>query len=125
MGGRWRGYLSALEEPIVASNDYLQIVLLSFFARITTLNHFPKLVQRFDSYKGTAKREILLAASGNSLAGPWLTTLKGSFWSIDWQRRAFLLAARKLPKDERKFWLRGISPKLEPLEKEIARESSG
>jgi hypothetical protein len=126
--GKWEtageDILSALKEPIVASNDYLQIVLF-LFSGITPLNHFSKLVQSFDASQSPARREILLAAATNPSAAPWLTPLKGSFAQMDsWQRRAFLLAVRTLPKDERKFWLKGISQRLDPLEKEIARESS-
>lgn len=126
--GKWPiggdAVLSALKDPIVSSNDYLQMVLLSLFARIAPLDHFDRLVQNFSTYQGAARREVLLAAAVNSSSAPWLTTVKGSFRQMDsWQRRAFLLAIRKLPKDERHFWVRGISAELSPLEKEIARES--
>lgn len=116
--------LKALEEPLVATNDYLQLVLLSLFARIAELDHFGKLVQSFGQRQASARREILLAAAATPGTSSWLQTLKGSMAQMDsWQRRAFLLASRQLPKDERKFWLGSLMTGLTVLEKEIALES--
>jgi hypothetical protein len=113
--------LNALQMAVVLRNEYLQIVLLSLFSRISLLNHIDKLVQSFDSYGNLAKREIILAARETSQATPWLQNLKSSIGNMDaWQRRALLFASVQIPKDERKHWLQSVQGYLSPLEKAIA-----
>jgi hypothetical protein len=113
--------LNALQMAVVLRNEYLQIVLLSLFSRISPLNHIDKLVQSFNSYGNLAKREIILAARETSQATPWLQNLKSSIGNMDaWQRRALLFASVQIPKDERKHWLQSIQGYLSPLEKAIA-----
>ena len=113
--------LHALQLTVVLKNDYLQIVLLSLFSRVSPLNHIDKLVQSFESYGNLAKRQIILAARETAQAAPWLQNLKTSIGNMDsWQRRALLFASVQIPKDERKHWLQSIQGYLSPLEKAIA-----
>ncbi len=116
--------LKALQLIVVAKNEYLQVVLLSLFSRIASLNHIGKLVQSFDSYGNLARREIILAARESAQATPWLQNLKSSIGNMDaWQRRALLFASVRIPKDERKHWIQSIQGYLSPLEKAIADEA--
>jgi hypothetical protein len=122
--GEWKSagtdLLIALEEPIVEKSEYLEIVLLSLFGRITELNHLEDLIKDYDRMRSASKRKVLLAASTSPAAAPWLQTLKAGFGSMDaWQRRAFLYAARQLPRDERKFWFKQVQPTLSSLEKAV------
>jgi hypothetical protein len=113
--------LHALQLTVVLKNEYLQIVLLSLFSRVSPLNHIGKLVQSFESYGNLAKRQIILAARETAQATPWLQNLKSSIGNMDpWQRRALLFASVQVPKDERKHWLQSIQGYLSPLEKAIA-----
>lgn len=122
--GPWKSagttLLAALEEPIVEKSEYLQIVLLSLFGHIAELNHVEDLVKVYDDLGPASKRKVLLAAARSEASVPWIQTLKAGFGLMDpWQRRAFLFAARQLPKDERKFWFKQVQPTLSPLEKAI------
>jgi len=113
--------LKALQLKVVSQNEYLQIVLLSLFSRVSPLNHIDKLVQAFDQYGNAARREILLASRYTGKTTPWLQTLKSSIGNMDpWQRRAMLYASVQVPKDERKHWLNSITKSLSPLEKAIS-----
>jgi hypothetical protein len=122
--GKWRSagndILLALEDPIVEKSEYLQLVLLSLFTRIIKLNHLEDLIKAYDGFRPSSKREVLLAASQSPNAATWLQTQKATFGSMDsWQRRAFLYAARQLPKDERRFWFKQVRPRLSPLERAV------
>jgi len=113
--------ISSLKQPIVATNEYLQIVLLSMFSRITPLNHFHLLAQSFDIYGDAARREVLLAAAITPASTPWVQSIKTNFGLMDpWQRRALIFAAQRLPKDERRFWLKNLKTSLSPLEAVIS-----
>jgi hypothetical protein len=118
------GVLNALTQPVVLHNEYLQLVLLSLFARVDSLNHLERLVQMYNGLSPFAKREILLAAGNTRKSLPWLQILKTAFGQMDeWQRRAYLYAVRQLPKDERKFWIKNQKPSLSRLEKLVATDS--
>jgi hypothetical protein len=113
--------LKALQMTVVLKNEYLQVVLLSLFSRISPLNHIGKLVQSFEGYGNLAKRQIILAARETAEASPWLQNLKTSIGNMDgWQRRALLFASVQIPKDERKHWIQSVQGYLSPLEKAIA-----
>jgi len=98
----------ALDNELIRANEYFSICILSLFSRNPAYNHFPKLVEKFDTGSSHIKREIILAAfcSGNS---DWLRELKESFTGFDsWTAAAFLVASRSLPEDERKFFVNNL-----------------
>jgi hypothetical protein len=116
--------LNLLQSPIAKESEYIQIVLLGLFARISDLDHIGKLTQRFSTSTSSAQREIVLAA-GAANADSWLRTIKSNFSRYDpWLRRALVYAARTFPRDERKFWLNEIRALCDPLELEIAADSN-
>jgi hypothetical protein len=91
------------------------------FSRITPLNHFHLLAQSFDIYGDAARREVLLAAAITPASTPWVQSIKTNFGLMDpWQRRALIFAAQRLPKDERRFWLKNLKTSLSPLEAVIS-----
>jgi hypothetical protein len=113
--------LQALQMRVVSKNEYLQVVLLSLFGRISPLNHIDKLIQTFDMYGNLARRQIIVASREAQQATSWLQNLKAGYGNMDpWQRRAFLWASIRIPKDERKYWIQNAQPYLGPLEKAIA-----
>lgn len=95
-----------LDNEIIQSNEYFQLSILSMFNRAVELDHTSKVLNRYSTSSQELRREIILtaAASGNS---DWLRERKEEFKSMaPWTRRAFLYAAKLLPTDERKYFLR-------------------
>jgi Reverse transcriptase (RNA-dependent DNA polymerase) len=111
--------LDMLDDPIVKTSEYMQMLIANVFETVTELNHIGNLTRRFDSVGPWCRREIVLAAAtANSQA--WVRTQKEKFSGADsWMRRAILYAARSLPDDERKFWLRQTKPALRGLIEEL------
>lgn len=92
-----------LDEPITASSPYLRSMVLSIFATVSTLNHLPGLIERFDTMPPMGQREIVRAASHASQRG-WLRSLKGLPAQDPWVRRAITMAATTWSDDERVHW---------------------
>jgi hypothetical protein len=100
--------LDALERTLVGANEYFQLSLVALFAKVVQLNHLPRLISRFSSAPPVVRREIILAAEAGG-GVDWIREQKEHFESMDpWCRRAFLIAARRFPADERKFFLRTV-----------------
>lgn len=98
-----------LDNKVVNSNEYFQMSILSLFHRKTQLDHIPSLVRRYRSSSPFLRREIILAAAEASQPD-WLRELKEEVPSMDpWTKRSFFYAARQLPAEERKFFLRFAS----------------
>lgn len=100
--------LAALDQPLVRSNEFLQLSLLSLFGRVAALNHVDRLTASYPQSSPAARRELLtaVAAAGGH---DWLRELKEQYASMDpWTRRAYLAAIRGLPKEERDFFLRSV-----------------
>jgi hypothetical protein len=111
--------LGMLDDPIVKTSEYMQMLIANVFETVTELNHIGGLTRRFDNVGPWCRREIVLAAAtANSQA--WIRTQKEKFSGADhWMRRAILYAARSLPDDERKFWLKQTRPALRGLIEEM------
>lgn len=102
--------IALLDNQVVQSNEYFQMSLLSLFNRERQLDHIPRLISRYRASPPYLRREILLAAAEAGQAD-WLRELKEEVPSMDpWTKRAYLYAARCLPSEERKFFLRFASP---------------
>jgi hypothetical protein len=85
--------------------------ILSLFGRNVAYNHFPNLSDRYEAGSTHVKREIILAAyCANNR--DWLRELKESFSGFEsWTATAFLIAAKSLPEEERRCFVR-ISPEV-------------
>lgn len=110
--GDWKEFgamiIRILDHNLIQSNSYLQIVLLSLFARNPKLNQIEKLLSMYNSSSPTHRRELLLAAYMSGL-GDWIRELKESYSGMDpWNRRAFIVASNALPKEERRFFLNQV-----------------
>lgn len=122
--GEWNAIGSKLVEalslPLIQSNEYLQMVLLSLFSRVCDLNHVEDLVAVFDRSGPLARRKVILAAI-QAGAYPWLRTLKFDMASSDpWMWRAVLYSAQTFPKDEQDHWIRHVKKDASDLEKAVA-----
>lgn len=107
--------LSLLQDKVIQSAEYFQLSILSLFGRNTQLNHLAALLDAYKSASPFARRKIIITAAA-AHCGDWLRELKEEFTSMDpWTRRAFLCAARELPAEERKFFLKFDAAKS-PLE---------
>ena len=82
--------LSNLE--LVKENSYYLLTIFSAFNRKPVLNHYPSVLQRFNSVSPELKREIIFTALENGCSD-WLRELKEPYRSFDpWNKRAFLIA---------------------------------
>lgn len=111
--------LKLLDDPIVRTSEYMQMLIANVFETVTELNHIGNLTRKFDSVGPWCRREIVLAAAtANSTA--WIRTQKEKFTGADhWMRRAILYAARSLPEDERNFWLKQARHGLRDVIEEV------
>lgn len=97
-----------LDDELVESNEFYQLSLYNLFVFNTGLNHKKKLFKAFENVNNNIKRKILFA-SMNYNSASWLSSIKEKFTSFDpWTRRAFLIAASKLPKEEKAFFFKGV-----------------
>lgn len=101
-----------LDNKLIASNEFLQISLLSMFAHTYRFNHLDKLINIYRGSSENVKRKIIIAAYSAD-AGAWIRELKEDYPRLDiWTRRALAIATITLPAEERKFYvgnLRDIS----------------
>lgn len=94
-----------LDNKLIASNEFLQISVLSMFAHSSRFNHLDKLIKMYRSSSENVKRKIIIAAYSAD-AGAWIRELKEDYPRLDiWTRRALAIAAVTLPVEERKFYL--------------------
>jgi hypothetical protein len=111
--------LGLLDDPVVKTSEYMQMLIANVFEAVVELNHIGSLTRRFDNVGPWCRREIVLAAA-TANAQAWVQTQKERFAGADdWMRRAVLYAMRCLPDDERKFWLRKTKPGLRGLIEEM------
>jgi retron-type reverse transcriptase len=105
--------LDVLDDEIVESNEFYVIALYNLFVYNRSLNHISTLLGKFSSASENVKRKILLA-SMNYDSASWLRSLKEQSVSFQsWTRRAFLMAASKLPAEEKEYFLKGLKATLQ------------
>lgn len=107
--GDWKNLgtkiFNLLNSDLIKSNEYFQMTLLSLFARKRLLNNRSSLISTYQSSPPTLRREILLSAYALNM-GDWLRELKESYQGLDtWSKRAFIIATKSLPVEERRFFL--------------------
>ncbi|QKG55743.1 RNA-directed DNA polymerase [Hymenobacter sp. BRD128] len=106
--------LTLMQDEIITSNEFYKISLLSLFVYNPNLNHFSNLIEMYSNSSSSVKREILLA-SLNYDSSSWITELKEQFgMADDWTKRAYLIAATKMPEDEKEFFFKGVKINLTP-----------
>lgn len=111
--GNWKclgtEIFNLLNSEIIKSNEYFQMTLLSLFAQKPMLNNTSNLISTYHSSPPSLRREILLSVYSLNM-GDWLRELKESYQGLDtWSKRAFIIATKSLPIEERKFFLTHIA----------------
>ncbi len=111
--------LGLLDNPIIRSNEFLQITILNLFANTDKFNHITRLVELYNNSSDYIKREIILAAY-SSKQKSWIRELKQDYNRLGvWGQRALLIASELLPKDERKFFIQNVTLNTSNLSTEI------
>ncbi len=104
--------IELLDDDIVQENPFYQISLLNLFVYNKQLNHISKLIGKFKSQNEEFKRKVLLASINHDNAA-WIYQLKEDQKNFsDWTRRAYFIATKSLPKDQKKFLHRDIKKTL-------------
>lgn len=94
-----------LSSDIIKSSEYFQISLMSLFVHNSLLNNTSQIIALYKNCSSSLRREILLSAYSQNM-GDWIRELKESYTSMDiWCKRAFIIASKTLPIEERKFFL--------------------
>lgn len=111
--------LKLLDNPIIRSNEFLQITILNLFAKTDKFDHIARLVGMFNNSSDYMKREIILAAY-SAKQKSWIRELKQDYNGLGvWGQRALLIASELLPKDERKFFVQNVTQNTNNLSSEI------
>ncbi|MDB5008527.1 MAG: hypothetical protein JWP45_2920 [Mucilaginibacter sp.] len=106
--------IELLDDEIVRENQFYQISLLNLFVYNKELNHIDQLINIFKNHNEEVKRKVLLASLHYDNAG-WIHQLKEEQMRFsDWTRRAYLIATKSLPPEQKKFLHRDIKLTLTP-----------
>ena len=104
--------VNKLNSNLFTSSEYFQITLLNLFIYNTSLNHFDSFARIFELSSENMKRKIILIAWAIG-ASDWIREIKENYPRFDvWNKRAVLIAASKLPNEERRFFYKGIITNL-------------
>jgi hypothetical protein len=97
-----------LDDEIVKENQFYQISLLNLFVYNKELNHIDQLINIFKNQNEEVKRKVLLASLHYDNAS-WIHQLKEEQMRFsEWTRRAYLIATKSLPAEQKKFLHRDI-----------------
>lgn len=104
--------LDLLNDDLVKSSGYLQLLLISLFSSSNTYNHINKLIRMFKHSGEDLKREILLAcynyANSDELYG-WIYGLKEQVGQFnDWTKVAYYISSTLMKAENKKFFLSNI-----------------
>lgn len=105
--------LEIFEDEIVQSNPFYQISLLNLFVYNKNLNHIDKLIAFFKNGNEDLRRKVLLASAQYEDAEGWIFQLKEEQDRFaPWTRRAYIIASKCLPPDQKKFLHGSIRQRL-------------
>jgi retron-type reverse transcriptase len=105
--------LEIFEDQMVQSNPFYQISLLNLFVYNKNLNHIDKLIGLFKNGNEDLRRKILLASARYEDAEGWIFQLKEEQERFaPWTRRAYIIATKSLPPDQKKFLHQSIRQRL-------------
>jgi len=100
--------IELLDDVIVKENQFYQISLLNLFVYNKELNHIDQLIRIFKTQNEEVKRKVLLASLNFDNAA-WIHQLKEEQVRFsEWTRRAYLIATKSLPPEQKKFLHRDI-----------------
>jgi hypothetical protein len=105
--------LEIFEDEMVQSNPFYQISLLNLFVYNKNLNHIDKLIALFKNGNEDLRRKILLASAQYEDAEGWIFQLKEEQERFaPWTKRAYIIATKNLPPDQKKFLHNSIRQRL-------------
>lgn len=111
--------IKLLSNPIIRSNEFLQITIFNLFAKTDKFNHITQLVEMYNNSSDYIKREIILAAYSTKQTS-WIRELKQDYNGLGvWGQRALLIASELLPRDERKFFIQNVTQNTNNLASKI------
>ncbi len=111
--------IKLLSNPIIRSNEFLQITIFNLFAKTDKFNHITQLVEIYNNSSDYIKREIILAAYSTKQTS-WIRELKQDYNGLGvWGQRALLIASELLPRDERKFFIQNVTQNTNNLASKI------
>ncbi|RNI40190.1 RNA-directed DNA polymerase [Hanamia caeni] len=104
--------INLMEDEMVENNPFYQISLLNLFVYNKRLNHISELIKVFKKGNEDVRRKILLDSINYENAS-WIYQLKEDQARYsEWTRRAYLIATKSLPPDQKKFLHQNISETL-------------
>lgn len=106
-----------LNDDLVKSSGYLQLLLVSLFSGSNTYNHIDKLMRMFSHSGEDIKREILFAcynySKSDELYG-WIYGLKEQVGQFnDWTKSAYYITSTLMLAENKKFFLKHSEPSNE------------
>lgn len=106
--------LNLLEHSSISNIEYFKITLLNLFVRNPKLNHTKDLISLYKKGMKEEQRKVLLTSINSIELSGWISTLKGSYKTLDkWTQYALLISTRILPKEERNFFLKSVKAGLD------------
>lgn len=100
-----------LENRLIKSNEFFQIVIINLFGSTGKFNHIDKLISKYNCSSENIKREIIYASIPSS-SSAWIRELKESYPTMSkWCKRAYIMATSILPKDEKDIFLNKVVKK--------------
>lgn len=113
--------LDLFGDSVVGHLEYHRAWILSVFVE-ASWGHATELAQAYETYADQLTRPELVIALGAAGLAHWFRSRKQDVTALPpWERRAFLAAARCLPKDEVKHWYRSVMPQLDVLEQVVVK----
>lgn len=105
--------MDIFDDEIVQSNPFYQISLLNLFVYNKNLNHIDKLIALFRNGNEDLRRKVLLASAQYQDAEGWIFQLKEEQERFaPWTKRAYIIATKNLPPDQKKFLHGAIRQRL-------------
>ncbi|WP_409275857.1 RNA-directed DNA polymerase [Neobacillus sp. SCS-31] len=104
--------INLLDNDLIEINEFFLISILSLFSGTIHFNHIEKIINLYRNSSDIVRRKVILSAY-EANKSDWIRELKEDYPRLDvWSKRALLIAASRLPLDEKKFYLNGIKGKL-------------
>jgi hypothetical protein len=101
--------IDLMDSPIMKSNEFFQLSLLSVFKNSKNVNNIHRLISIYSSSSASIKRIIILAAFLHGSIS-WIREQKEKALTLDpWSLRAYIIAVSLLPADERKYLLKNLN----------------
>lgn len=107
--GKWEdigdSLIECLKLPLINHSEYLQMILVNLFSKISNLNHIEKLISLYGRSNTMLERKILIAAT-KANNKYWLKEKIEEINNVDpWKKRAIILGASTFSPDEKNYWL--------------------